>query len=249
MKYAADFRGIARGALSGRWGIAVVAGLVASMLGGLASQFEVNIDLGGADLRESIGLVKQQFDLPGISGNEEMIKTIIGVTGIVFLFVMAIAVAFFILGSIVALGYSRFNLDLIDREKEPDVGTLFHYFSHWKTAAAAKFLQTLYAFFWALLFIIPGIVASYSYAMTEYILAENPELTANEAITQSKEMMDGNRGRLFCLNLSFIGWDILCAFSLGIGNLWLTPYKQAAIAAFYREVSGTEQSVTAGEIE
>lgn len=249
MKYAADFRAIARGALSGRWGIAVVAGLVASMLGGLASQFEVNIDLGGADLAESLDLIKQQFDLPGVSGNEEMIKTIIGVTGIVFLFVMAMAVAFFILGSIVSLGYSRFNLDLIDREKEPDVGTLFHYFSHWKTAAAAKFLQTLYAFLWALLFIIPGIVASYSYAMTEYILAENPELTANEAITQSKEMMDGNRGRLFCLNLSFIGWDILCAFSLGIGNLWLTPYKQAAIAAFYREVSGTEQSVTAGEIE
>ena len=77
--------------------------------------------------------------------------------------------------------------------------------------------------------------------MTGYILAEQPELTASEAITLSKQMMSGNRWRLFCLHLSFIGWDILCAFTLGIGNLWLTPYKQTATAAFYREISGTER--------
>jgi len=52
--------------------------------------------------------------------------------------------------------------------------------------------------------------------------------------------MEGNRFRLFCLEFSFIGWSILCAFTLGIGNLWLTPYRQVATAAFYREVSGTE---------
>ena len=76
--------------------------------------------------------------------------------------------------------------------------------------------------------------------MTNYILAENPELTASEAIEQSKSMMYGHRLRLFCLQFSFIGWDLLCALTLGIGNLWLRPYKQAAEAAFYREVSGTE---------
>lgn len=84
-------------------------------------------------------------------------------------------------------------------------------------------------------------IASYSYAMTEYILAENPEISANEAITMSKQMMDGNKWRLFCLDFSFIGWDILCGLTLGIGYLWLTPYKQAARAIFYREVSGTEK--------
>ena len=104
----------------------------------------------------------------------------------------------------------------------------------------ARFLQSIYIILWSLLFIIPGIVASYSYAMTEYILAEDPELTATEAISRSKQMMYGNHWRLFCLEFSFIGWSILCSFTLGIGNLWLTPYKQAAIAAFYREVSGTE---------
>ena len=103
-------------------------------------------------------------------------------------------------------------------------------------------LQGVYVFLWALLFVIPGIIATYSYAMTSYILAENPELTASEAIDMSKEMMEGNRFRLFCLHMSFIGWAILCVFTFGIGYLWLAPYMQAAQAAFYREVSGTERS-------
>ena len=75
--------------------------------------------------------------------------------------------------------------------------------------------------------------------MTGYILAENPDLTASQAIQQSKEMMQGNRWRLFCLQLSFIGWSILCLFTFGIGNLVLNPYQKAAEAAFYREISGT----------
>lgn len=117
---------------------------------------------------------------------------------------------------------------------------MFKFFAFWKTTAAAKFLQGLSAFLWSLLFIIPGIVAGYSYAMTSYILAENPELTASDAIEQSKQMMYGHRFQLFCLQLSFIGWDILATLAFGIGYLWLTPYKQAATAAFYREASGTE---------
>ena len=81
--------------------------------------------------------------------------------------------------------------------------------------------------------------------MTSYILAENPELTASEAIERSKQMMSGNRWRLFCVQISFIGWEILSALlTFGIGSLWITPYKQAAIAAFYREVSGTERIIT-----
>ena len=91
--------------------------------------------------------------------------------------------------------------------------------------------------------VIAGLIASYSYAMIGYILAEHPELTASEAIARSKEMMSGNSFRLFCLHLNFIGWAILCAFTFGIGNLWLTPYRQAAASAFYREVSGTERKL------
>lgn len=77
--------------------------------------------------------------------------------------------------------YASFNLELVDRE-EPAIGSLFTYFSYWKTAAATRLLQSLYTLLWSLLFLIPGIIATYSYAMIGYILAEHPELTANEAI-------------------------------------------------------------------
>ena len=139
----------------------------------------------------------------------------------------------------IEIGYARFNLELVDRA-EAKIESLFTYFYNWKTTAVTRLLKSVYILLWSLLFIIPGIIARYSYAMTGYILAEHPEITAIEAIARSKEMMEGNRFRLFCLEFSFIGWNILCAFTFGIGNLWLTPYRQAATAAFYREISGTE---------
>lgn len=76
----------------------------------------------------------------------------------------------------------------------------------------------------------------YSYAMAPYILYENPGMGANQAIKASKELMNGNKWRLFCLAFSFIGWSFLCIFTCGIGILWLKPYEEAAFAAFYREI-------------
>ena len=212
--FAADFRKIARDALDGKWKTAIIAGLIASLLGAVSS--------GGTEI-----------DL-------ESYRNSFVWEYIVYLILAAIVmvVVFFILGSIVGVGYAKFNLDLTDL-KEPEIGTLFAYFSNWKTAVAAGALQALLVFLWTLLLIIPGIIARYSYAMTRYILAEHPELTASEALARSKEMMTGNRWRLFCLQFSFIGWDILAVLTLGIGYLWLTPYMQAATAAFYREISGT----------
>ena len=126
----------------------------------------------------------------------------------------------------------------------------------------------LFKFLWTLLLIIPGIIKTYSYAMTPYIFAEHPDMTATEAITESRQVMDGNKWRLFCLEFSFIGWDLLCAspaviaaivvvskITMGgnigaliwfipfgvitfIGSLFLRPYREAAYAAFYREVAG-----------
>lgn len=236
MKLASDFRSIARNALAGRWGIALLAGLLASLLGAVSSggiNFNFNFGESGTEY------TPQQFTDFSSAWNEEFTGLLIGVAMVIFWIVLVVAAVFFVLGSIVSLGYCKFNLDLVDRQKEPEIGTLFGYFSHWKTAVVANLLQGIYIILWMLLFIIPGIVASYSYAMTNYILSEHPELTASEAIERSKAMMSGNRWRLFCLQLSFIGWDILAALTFGIGYLWLTPYKQAATAAFYREISGT----------
>lgn len=243
MKYAADFRRIARDALRGKWLIAVIVGLVAVLLGGAGSsgpEFKLNIDASGANA--SFNVAGQTIFSTGGGVNSEIGAFLIGSAVYITIAAIVMAVVYFILGSIVEVGYARFNLDLVDR-LEPSFESLFGYFSYWKTTAIARLIQGLYIFLWSLLFVIPGIIASYSYAMTGYILAERPDLTASEAIGLSKEMMSGNRWRLFCLNISFIGWDILCLFTLGIGSLWLNPYKQAATAAFYREISGTEYSI------
>ncbi len=237
MKFAADFRLIARNALNGRWKIAVIACLIASLLGAVSAggpEFNVNFDTSGADV--NIEFAGQVVYGTSSGFHSKLNGFLIGSAVYILLIALATAVVFFILGSIVGVGYSRFNLDLVDRQKEPEIGTLFAYFSHWKTAAATGALQALLVFLWSLLLIIPGIIAGYNYAMSRYILAENPELTASEALNRSKEIMYGNRWRLFCLEFSFIGWDILAALTFGIGNLWLNPYKQAATAAFYREV-------------
>ena len=98
------------------------------------------------------------------------------------------------------------------------------------------FLMGLFVALWSLLFVIPGIIKVFSYAMTPFILEENPDLTANEAIDRSRAMMKGHKFDLFWLLLSFIGWAILCVFTLGIGTLWLTPYTQTSVAAFYEDV-------------
>ena len=97
-------------------------------------------------------------------------------------------------------------------------------------------LMGIFISLWSLLFIIPGIIKAFSYAMTPYILEENPELSANEAIDRSRAMMRGHKFDLFWLYLSFIGWAILCLLTAGIGFLWLIPYISTTQAAFYEEV-------------
>ena len=162
------------------------------------------------------------------------------------------------------------NLNLVDN-KDAVFSDLFSQFDRLGAGFCMNFLTGLYIVLWTLLFIIPGIIKSFSYAMAPYILAEHPEMTASEAITESRRMMDGNKWRLFCLDFSFIGWDLLCSLPvivavfalsgsilrsgagayallwiiplsipLSAGFLFLRPYEEAAWAAFYRDVSGTE---------
>ncbi len=242
MKFAADFRQIARETLRGKWSIAVIAGLIASLLGGLGSdgtEVKLNIDMStGANV--SFEYAGQTILSTHGGLNEQLGAVLVGSAIYIAVAAILLAAVYFILGSVIETGYARFNLDLVDK-KEAKLESLFTYFYNWKTTAATRFIVGLRTILWTFLFIIPGIIANYSYAMTGYILADHPELTASEAIERSKEMMSGNRFRLFCLQLSFIGWAILCAFTLGIGNLWLTPYKRVAITAFYREISGFDR--------
>ena len=102
-------------------------------------------------------------------------------------------------------------------------------------------LVGIYTFFWTILFYIPGIVKTYSYAMTPYILLDKPELSANEAITDSRMMMRGHKMELFLLDLSFIGWILLSILTCGILFIYVVPYMQAARAEFYRTLKGENE--------
>ena len=97
------------------------------------------------------------------------------------------------------------------------------------------FLRGLYVALWSLLFIIPGVIKSYSYRMVPYILADQPELGGNAAITRSREMMAGNKWKAFVLDLSFIGWELLSCLTLGVlGLFYVKPYRYCTNAELYQ---------------
>ena len=139
--------------------------------------------------------------------------------------------------SIVAIGMLYACWDLFTKGTLPEAGALFAPFKQYARTVGAVLLV------FVLLLVIPGIIKAYSYSMTFYILRENPEMTAGDAITASQKMMDGHKMDLFLLSLSFIGWAILASITFGIGYLWLIPYIYTAYAAFY-ETLKKETSVT-----
>ncbi len=218
--------------------IAVLVGLVATLLGGAVSggpELKLNIDASGA--HANFQFAGQTIFSTGGGLNSDIGAFLVGSAIYITIAAIVMAVVYFVLAALSALAMPAsiwiwwIVASLLLRPCSAS--------SPMEDCRCRKAAPEVYVLLWSLLLIIPGIIATYSYAMTEFILAEHPDLTASEAIAQSKEMMSGNRWRLFCLHFSFIGWDILSSLTLGIGNLWLRPYKQAANAAFYREISGT----------
>ena len=105
-------------------------------------------------------------------------------------------------------------------------------------SSTSAFIVTLIGIVLLIASVIWNITKSYYYQLAYVVAAEKPELSAKEAVAESEKIMTGKRGKLFCLQLSFIGWAILGVFTLGIGYLWLVPYIQFAIVTFYKFVSG-----------
>lgn len=227
-----DLRSRAREALKGNWFVMIIAGFIASLLGGVASSSGGSVDFSSSSEMTDAELEAMMAQL-GIT--EEILMAILAVIGVLAIVGLVYSIICLIVGSGVSVGYAQLNLDLVDG-RAVSVGAIFSRFSDWKTALVARLLTGLRVFLWSLLFVIPGIIAAYDYEMVTFVLAEQPYLSASEAMAESKRLMKGNRWRLFCLELSFFGWALLSVFTLGIGNLWLTPYVQASRAAFYREI-------------
>ena len=105
--------------------------------------------------------------------------------------------------------------------------------SYYMNVVKTQFLRMLYEFLWSLLLVIPGIIKSYQYRMVPYILAENPSISAKRAFAMSKKMTDGEKWKMFVLDLSFIGWKLLGVLACGIGVYFVEPYLQATYAELY----------------
>ena len=136
-------------------------------------------------------------------------------------------------------GHFIFFLRLI-RDENLDYGHLFDGFNQYFRIFLAELLKGIYILLWALLLIIPGLIKEYSYAMTEFILKDNPEMSGEEAICESMRLMQGHKMQLFLLDLSMIGWLILSILTLGIGLLFLLPYNYTAHAHFYEDLKAKQ---------
>ncbi len=251
------YKQTALNALRGNWKTAVLAYFVASLLGAAVTSnsgsfgYNFSADIPMEDMSAAFG---QGFAIA---------FSVLAVVGAIF------AITTLIIGGAVRLGYASFNLNLIDR-KDAKFGDLFSQMNRKWRGFCMNFFTGLYIFLWSLLFVIPGIVKSYAYAMTPYILAEHPEMSANDAIGESQFIMTGHKWKLFLLHLSFIGWGflaalppmivlipvfitqapiekmfaaILMAIPLTAGYLFLMPYIEAAQAAFYRDITAPKEPV------
>ena len=253
MLLSTDFRAMARDALRGKWRSAALIGLLAGLLGAsISGDFSINLD-------SRYGTELKTFFQSSLWLNYRIFFLIGG--GVLVLYFLVLLV----IGGAATLGYARYNLNLVDHQ-DARVDDLFSQFHRLGQGFCMQFFRGLFIALWTLLFIIPGVIAGFRYAMTPYILLEHPEMTAREAIAASKELMKGNKFRLFCLELSFIGWGLLCSVPtvlLGgiaggpfffrstvvasilvaagtiisfVGVLFVCAYTEAAIAAFYREI-------------
>ncbi len=128
------------------------------------------------------------------------------------------------------------------KDNEWSVGDIFSSFrngmDYYLNSFLLLFVNSIFIFLWSLLFVIPGIIKTFSYSMSPYILIDNPVMTAGEARRKSMEIMKGNKWKLFCLQFSFIGWILLSILTFGILFLWVIPAMEMSKIAFYKEISG-----------
>lgn len=176
-------------------------------------------------------------DLKGIAGTTAGMMAI-GIFLIVFIIVFVVIMAVVILLDVfifnpLEVGCKKYYLRNLNEPAQ--VGNIGYAFdNNYKNIIKTMFFRDLFTVLWTLLFIIPGIVKSYEYQMIPYLLADNPQMTKEQAFEESKRMMQGQKWKAFVLDLSFIGWNILSALTLGIlGIFYVQPYMDATHAALY----------------
>ena len=211
------------------------------------SQPSVTVNTGDKELDEAIekAIEDGDFNIPPevIAGGIAFIVMMVIVTIIISLviFVISVLVDAFLLNPI-ELGCNKFFYKNLEEPAHVS-NVLFSFDHHYLNIVKIMFLRDLFIALWSLLFIIPGIIKSYEYRMIPYILADNPEMSKDEAFALSKQMMDGQKWNTFVLDLSFIGWDLLSILTCGLLSIFFVdPYRAATNAALYEalKINGSE---------
>ena len=234
MKTNQEFKNSALDALRGNWGKAVVATLIyVLILSSISGPVVINTNRVKQQLTELTGTSLSGYQAAALITSPEFIsiqKQASRTSGISTL------LQFFLVLPL-SLGFlNAFRRLLVAGDSQILSNTFRITFSSYWRKTWGMILMYILIFLWSLLLIIPGIIKWFSYSMTPFILEENPELDASSAIHRSRMMMRGHKFDLFYLYLSFIGWFILGILTAGIGFLWLAPYVDTSLAAFYEEV-------------
>ena len=218
MKTNSEIRKEARSLMSGNWGSAVLLTLVYLII------------VGGIS-----------FTVSFVGTIVEMQVNDYGITSQIVSFLTNLFISFPLAFSLVLL-----YVGFVRGENRLSVGGIFKAFKspHYLNSIGVYFLMGLFTALWTMLFIIPGIIKSLSYALAPYILADNPELSANEAIDESIAMMKGHKADLFLIQLGYAALAILSLLALGIPLLWLDPYYKVVYAKFYEEVKAEYNAAT-----
>ena len=158
--------------------------------------------------------------------------------GVLSIFGVGAIVNLLVTGSFtIALAYVSKKVHKGEKVKTDD---LFYGFNDFGKSFVLYLLVSIYTFLWSLLFVIPGLIKSFSYSMAFFIQNDNPDYTPSQCIDESRRIMDGHKMDAFLLMLSYFGWLILSAFTFGILLIWVIPKMELALYSFYLDITGKQ---------
>lgn len=139
-----------------------------------------------------------------------------------------------------SVGLNLFYIHLILGYRDMTVGNPFETaFQNYGRKLGGYWWMYLWLWLWCLIplaGIVMVIIKSLSYSLTMYILADCPNVLAQDALKLSMRIMNGKKGELFVFHLSFIGWYLLSLLTFGLLNIfYVTPYFQSSMACWYLE--------------
>ena len=227
----ADLKARAKDTLKTNYWKLVLVAVIANVIAGVSNSLELEYKTDGSGL--SVGV---------LGGLESSILMLTPIFVILALIVAAIAIAVNIfVRNPLEVGTKRFFVRSYAEQAE--LRELLYAFDNgYKNVVKILFIRDIKIFLWSLLLVIPGIIKAYEYRMIPYLLAENPNLTTEEAFQLSRQMMDGQKANAFVLDMSFIGWEFLSSLTWGLlGIFYVSPYVHLTDAALYETLMRQEE--------